>query len=301
MILDRAEAEKMSFVSNKTFAIYDPAFTSALAEIPWADWVRSPNPFRCREEFLDFYPRWIASSRKNSVKGLEQFSNKHLINGTTQTFDEVYFKYADKRLRLFRGEYAYHRRVAKKWLFIEDEPLAKGDYLIISAPFCSTGDVHPQMSEVLKECENLQLPVVIDCAYFGTCHNFHLDVSSPSIESVNFSLTKGLGVGDMRSGIRFSNIKDTNPICQHNDYNHTVLLAAKIGIYMMSKFSPDYIADRYADFQQEVCAMMPGLQPTNCMHLALGDETWSPYKVDGKYNRVGIRELIRARRQGRLQ
>lgn len=283
-----------ALVQNRNFAVYDPLFTKALREIPWADWHGEERPFYCRKEYLEFYPKWIASSALNHIAGLERFRERHLINGTTQTFDEAYMKYRGKRLRLFRGEYAYHHRVFGAAVFLDDSPLESGDFVIVSAPFSATGGLHPGFYSLLDEAGRLGVPVIVDCAYFGTCTDFHLNVDHPAIESVSFSLTKGLGLGDVRSGIRFSNIDDQNPICQHNKYDHTVLAAARIGLYMMKKFSPDHIPLRYREIQLAVCRDLE-IDPSPCMHLALGGEEWAHFRYDGKYNTLGIRELIRAR------
>lgn len=285
------------YVRKKTNAVFDPQFTTALQKIPWSDWLENDNPFRCRELYLEKYHEWILSSQLNKITGLENYPVRHLINGTTQSFDEFYYKYASKRLRIFRGEYAYHKRVFPNWKYVEDEPLATGDILIISAPFCSTGDVHELMNNVLDTALQTSVPTIIDCAYYGTCTDFVLDVSHPAIESVSFSLTKGTGLGDIRSGIRYSKKEDQFPINQQNDYNHTILGAAKIGLYMMEKFSVDFIPTKYREMQLEVCKQA-GIEATKCMHLAIGDETWRDFRVDDKYNRLGIRELIRAKRKG---
>lgn len=283
-----------SLVINRNFSVYDPQFTKALKSIPWSDWHDEPRPFLCRDEYVETFSAWIASSRLNSIRGLERFRERHLINGTTQAFDEAYFTHRDRRLRVFRGEYAYHRRVVKNNAFLEDEPLAPNDYVIVSAPFCSTGEMHPEFYSLLKEADRLHVPVIVDCAYFGTCADFHLDLDHGCIESVNFSLSKGLGLGDIRSGIRFSNISDDNPICQHNRYNHSVMAAARIGIYMMKKFSPDHVPERFHEIQRSVCREID-VSPSRCMHIALGGPEWDHFRVDGKYNTLGIRELVRAR------
>ncbi len=279
-------------ITQKTHAVYDFDFIKALQKIPFSEWLEKPAPFRCRQEYLEFYDRWIQTSKLNSVHGLERFSRRDLINGTTQTFDEAYMKYASRRLRVFRGEYRYHLRIVQNWAFLDDGPVHENDYVIVSAPFCSTGNVHPQFYALLDECAKARVPVIVDCAYFGTCENIHLDLSHRAIESVSFSLSKGTGMGDIRSGIRYSNLNDNNPICQQNNYDHTVLLAARVGLYMMDNFTPDFIPLRYSAVQKSVCAQL-GLTPTPCMHLALGDDTWNSFRIDDTYNRIGIRELVR--------
>lgn len=294
--LDRQVLEEHGLISKKTHAIYDYAFILALQNMPWNSWYDSPDGVRCQGEYLEFYPEWISQSRRIRFWGLERFSKRHLINGTTQTFDESYLRYSHRRLRFFKGEYAYHRRVFKNWAFIEDYPLEKNDFIIVSAPFCSTGEIHSDMQSTLKVATAMKIPVIIDCAYFGTCESMEMDLSEPCIESVSFSLSKGLGLGDIRSGIRFSNWDDDFPIAQQNRYQHTIQGAAKVGLYMMQQFHPDFIPDKYAETQKQVCDEL-GLRPTPCLHLALGNggREWKEYLVDGIYQRVGIRQLVKAR------
>jgi len=286
-------------VQNRRNAVYDSLYAKALAEIPWADWHREPRPFFCRLEYLKKFDAWIHASRLNRIEGLAAFEIHHLINGTTQSFDEAYFKHRDRRLRVFRGEYAYHRRICGETPYLDDEPLEAGDYVIVSAPFCSTGVVHPRFDEILDEAGRLNIPVIVDCAYFGTCMDISLRLDHPAIESVSFSLTKGLGLGDARSGIRYSRIDDHLPISQQNKYDHSVLATAKMGLHMMNLFSADHIPTRFRETQLEVCREL-GIRASSCMHIAIGGAEWDHYKVDGLYNTLGIREVIRARFKKRL-
>jgi hypothetical protein len=264
------------------------------------DWMKHSPPFRCREEYLEKIDSLIHSTKLNTIKGLKRFPQRHLINGTTQSFDEAYHRFSDRRLRIFRGEYAYHKRIQTDYMYLEDGPLEENDYIIISFPFCSLGDKHPLYEQILNKALKLNIPVEVDCAYFGTCHSIDFDLSHEAIKAVSFSLTKGMGLGDIRSGIRYSFYDDDFPIAQQNRYNHTVLLAAKIGLHMMEKFNFDYIPSVYREAQESVCKEL-GIKPTKCMHLALGEEKHFPDNmVDEKYCRLGIREAVKKRNQGRL-
>lgn len=296
-MISRETLEEKNLVSRRTASVYDPEFTRALQRVPWAEWLSQSPPFQCREEYLDRLHRWIHGTRLNSVRGLDRFPVRELINGTTQAFDEHYFRFSRRRLRFFRGEYAYHRRVFSNWKFLDDEPLDANDSVIVSWPFCSTGERHEGLRPLLDRALELKVPVLLDAAYFGTCHGQDFDFGHPAIEAVCFSLTKGLGLGDLRSGIRYSAYTEDFPIRQQNQYEHTVLAAAKVGLYMMELFPADFIPEKYKELQREVCAEA-GLTPTPCMHLALGSAPrWSDYEIDERYLRIGIRELIKARRK----
>ena len=288
------------YINHKTFSVYDYQFLLHQQEAPLKQWLEHSPPFDCQEEYLDTFHSLIQRNKLNNMTGLERFSKRHLINGTTQSFDECYLRNSKRRLRIFRGEYAYHKRVNPDFSYIEDAPLEKNDYMIISLPFCSSGDKHSQMDEVLIQAQKLDIPVEIDCAYFGTCHSIEYDFNSPAIKAVCFSLSKGMGLGDIRSGIRYSDYDDDYPIAQQNNYHHTVKFAAKIGIHMMSRFDFDYIPSLYREHQESFCHDL-GITPTKCMHLALGDKKHYPkFLVDDRYYRIGIREGVKKRKQGRI-
>lgn len=298
-MLDRQYLEANRLISRDTAAVYDNAFNLLFSNIPWSEWFTKSDPLSCRLEYLDTYVQYLNNMRGNTIHGLQRYAQLHLINGTTQTFDEAYQRHATRRLRIFKGEYAYHKRIIPDFCFVEDEPLAIGDYAIVSVPQCSTGDVPAEWDAFLDRCYALQIPVIVDCAYIGTCIGISFSVDHPAIESVSFSLTKGTGLGRCRSGVRFSNIDDNLPIAQQNRYDHTVLAAAKIGIYFMQQLqTPDWIPRRYHAHQISVCNDA-GIIPTACMHIALGSTAWNAYSVDG-YNRIGIRELVKARKQGKI-
>jgi hypothetical protein len=287
--------EMRSMVLNRTFSVYDGLFFRALKEMPWNEWFRADEkPLNCKDRYLEKIYQWIVGTKLNTIKGLDRFERRDLINGTTQSFDDAYFRHKNRRLRFFRGEYAYHRRVFTNYCFLEDGPLLENDFVIISVPFCSTGELHPEYLSTLEAAKKVNAPVIVECAYFGTCQDIEFDFTNPIIESVSFSLTKGLGLGDIRSGIRFSNLFEASPINQQNDFHHTVLAAARIGIYMMEKFSADHIPTKYRESQVSVCRDLD-IRPTNCMHLALGGDDWGSFRIDDRYNTLGIRQLVKMR------
>jgi len=285
-------------------AIYDPEFQTHLAEAPWNEWLSTPGYFEVRDEYLEKIHAWIYSTKRNSVKGLERFKHRDMINGTTQAFDEAYYRYSTKRLRLFRGEYAYHKRVVKNFEFLDDEngnyiPVEENDWVITSYPFCGNGTMPPHFDQLQDDCLKNNVPILLDCAWFGTCRDIFLDVNHPAITEVCFSLTKGIGLGNIRSGIRYSNYDDDLPIRQQNKYNHLPLGAAQVGIWQMEKFSPDFIPDKYEKIYHHVC-VVNDLKQTNCMMIAMLNKDhvdYNHYLIDQIYSKVGIREAVKQVRQ----
>jgi sulfatase maturation enzyme AslB (radical SAM superfamily) len=240
----------------------------------------------------------------NTVKGLTRFQHRDMINGTTQAFDEAYYRYSNRRLRILRGEYGYHKRVVKNFVFLDDEngnyiPLEDNDWVITSYPFCGNGSLPPHFETLQNDCLEKNIPLLLDCAWFGTCRDITIDVYHPSITEVCFSLTKGIGLGNIRSGIRYSNYDDDLPIRQQNNYNHLPLGAAQVGIWQMKEFSADFIPEKYSNMYDHVCTIN-GLTQTNCMMIAMLDkkhEQYNDYLIDQVYSKVGIREAIKKQRQ----
>lgn len=277
--------ERSLITPNKHHAIFDYAFQKNLAAAPWAEWLSESNFFNIYNEYISVFSKWIHSSTMNRITGLDQFTNTDVIVGTTQTFDESYYTYSNKRLRVFNGEYGYHRRNVDDVASLDNDngayvPLAENDWVIVSVPFCGTGDTHQHYKAMLDDAERLGVPVVVDCAWFGTCQNIHIDVRSPAIVSVSFSTSKGIGMGNMRTGVRYSNLA-TGSIRQQNAYRHLVFSNMQLGIYQMKKFSPDFIASKYHAAYRGVCDQY-GLAPTNCLHVA---------RFNGKL--IGIRNLVK--------
>lgn len=274
---------------NKHPALYDYDFQKSLAAAPWNNWLSNGPYFEIYDEYLSTIESWIRSSKLNMISGLELFSNKDVIIGTTQTFDEAYFTHASNRLRVFLHEYGYHKRNFKnvKELNTDDTyiPLEEGDWVIVSLPFSGNGNICEFYNTLIEDATSKNIPVVLDCAWFGTCKNIKIDTTHSCIESVSFSLSKGIGLGHMRTGIRYSNLT-SGPIRQQNDYKHLVFSNMQLALHQMKSFSPDYVQEKYNPAYKKMCNEL-GLEETNCIHVAF-------------YNNklVGVRNLVKQYHKG---
>ena len=81
------------------------------------------------------------------VSSSKRYTRRDITVGTTQSFDEAYFRYAGRRLRMFRGEYAYPDAVTETHAWLDEhignkangewaEPLEPGDWVVVSMSFC---------------------------------------------------------------------------------------------------------------------------------------------------------------------
>lgn len=245
-----------------------------------------------QDEYLEFISQWITQSKLNSVHGLETFPLRRLTSGNTQAFDDFYIRYHDRNFKFLPGEYPYLSKYVRAWAFLDEQSLNRKDAVVMSAPFSATGNIHPRFFHVLERAENLDIPVFIDCAFFGITRDLHINLNYRCIQSVGFSLSKAFGAGCFRSGIEFSK-QSGGPLSIQNEWIYVQLLSAKIGLEVAKQFSPDYIPEKYRKLQTAICDEY-GLKPSNTVIFGLSsDEKFGFYDVDGVVNRVCITPAIK--------
>jgi hypothetical protein len=206
---------------------------------------------------------WLLASKINLITGLDTFTRIDILNGCTQFIDNIYM---NGPVQVLAGDYKYHARLGN-W---STHPgfLNERKQLIIAWPFPSTGDTHVQMKEILDEAKDKDISVHIDGAWLTCCRDIDFDVSHPAIKSVAVSLSKGLGLGWNRVGLRWT--KDTNPdsVSIMNDYHMNLRAPVMIGLHFIRNLSPDYLWNTYGDHYYKVCKDFD-LVPTKSIHLAL--------------------------------
>jgi len=256
------------------------------------------------EYYLNYYPKWIKKSFLNNFDGLDAFPYRFISLGVTQTLDwwHYYCMANGYRLRMFRGEYPYNRDVLLEgdWTqdrYIDDTELKTGDAVVVSVPFSGSGRKPERWQWLIDECNKKNIPILVDCAWFGTCFDIDVNLDEPCIKMVAFSTTKGLSCGNWRSGICFSRI-DEGSLSVQTEWKHGIHLNVAIGNCLMREFGPDTIAKKYRESHKAVCDHY-GFQPTNTVHVAqapLTDE-WNSYSRDGTFNRVNIAKAIKRYKQ----
>jgi hypothetical protein len=206
---------------------------------------------------------WILSSKLNTITGLDNFDRIDIINGCTQFIDSIYMK---GQPQVLVGDYRYHDRLGnwgtRPGLLKENTPL------VIAMPFPSTGAVHTQMEEVLDEAQDKGISVHVDGAWLTCCRGINFDLSHPSIKSVAISLSKGLGLGWNRIGVRWTRQPGTDSVTIMNDFNMNLRAPAMIGLHFIRLLEPDYLWNKYGDIYKQICKDF-GLTPTQSIYLAL--------------------------------
>ena len=266
---------------GSAFAIEDVNTTKVLEE---------PLDLQCLKDdkiidsFLCKYDLWIKSSTLNKFIGLDNYKHRCYSLGTSEAFDKFYMKNAKRRFRCFKGEYMYHKlswRDKFEWDWLDDKPLSKTDAVVISLPFADTGDKHINYEQLLEQCCEINVPVLIDCAYFGICRDINFNLDYDCITDITFSLSKTFPVAYARIGMRCTKIDDDDSMFVYSKVNYNNKIGALLGIKYFERFTPDYITEKYVDKQLNFCNTI-GVNPSKTVLFGIDYK----HKFD-EYNRGG--------------
>jgi len=238
-----------------------------------------------KQEYFERYKSFLSSP--HNLNGLNLYKYVCFTQGTTESFSHFYIRYRNKnRLRLARGEYFYHQMIkgiyySMRFDWLEDDELRSGDVLVISAPFSDTCDLYPNLEKILCECDEKEIPVLLDLAYINIAKDIEIDLSHPCIEYVVSSLSKVFPVENYRIGIRLQKKMFEDPLYVINEphYNYINMCSVYLGLGMMEYFEPDYIYDKYVNEQQIYCQKYD-LEPARCVYFGIDKNNQYP-----EYNR----------------
>jgi hypothetical protein len=220
---------------------------------------------------------WLQSSTLNHLTGFDAFDRIDIINGCTQFIDNLYMQ---GPIQTLRGDYRYHERLNLS--YIKDTgSLIPNIPLLIAMPFPQIGAPHHDMEEILNECLIKRIPVHIDGAWVSCCRDINFDLNHQAIESVGISLSKGLGLGWNRVGLRWCKNSKSDSITIMNDFHMNLRATVIIGLHFVRNLPPDYLWNKYGDHYYQICSDFK-LTPTKSIYLALKQG-----------NPVGLSPLIR--------
>ncbi len=254
------------------------------------------NTLQIQKDYLTTFTNWINNTQTNSIL-IDNSWHAVYSAGTSETFDKFYMKFKERRFCVLPGEYFYHKIAFKNlnysWHTITSaEELRPGDAFIISMPFSDTGNEHSEMINCLNQCANNDIPVLLDCCYFGSCSGLDFPTSHPAIHTMTFSLSKCFDMPSFRVGIRYTKEDDDDPLFVYHKNNYINHLSATIATGMLQKFSSDFIWNKYNTQQTKICNQLQ-LDPSNCVNFATSSNpqyeylrrgnTWSRLNVSSDF------------------
>lgn len=243
------------------------------------------------KKFEQLFSPWLLDNKYNCIVGLENFE-PDISQGATQSFDSFYIKHANLNWKMFYGEYFYHTLMAvnlkKSWNFVQSlDELKSGDALMISVPFCDTGNQIVDLEHILSHCDHYGIPVLIDCAYYTIAQNISLNLNHPCIDTVAFSLSKTFPIAHARVGMRYTRPNHRDGQKLHSKINYDNRISAGIGVALINSYSSDWIVDQYQDAYIRLTNLL-NLTPGNSIMFAEGDESWVEYSRKSLLETYGL-------------
>jgi hypothetical protein len=229
--------------------------------------------------FNDRFHEWIHSSEQ-VVSGLP--INRYLVNGITDAFNQTYGLY--NRIGIFDGEYEYHQKIFGTDRVTTD--LHNADIIIVSHPFSADGMCSHHK---LAIADNYNIPIFVDCAFFGICQNINFDFTKyKNIHSVCFSLSKAYGTGYRRVGLLYTT--DNYPVCLYGEWQYPFISSVEYHQYLLGKIGPDDIPKQYRNTQLEVCTGL-GVTPSNTVIFGLDYTDRYNHLKRGSVNRLCLTNI----------
>ena len=262
---------RRELLTDKLFHFKDKKITQIKT-----DWFNSVNnKIVSVEDTKNKAKEWFLDSKLNSVIHTENFKID-LTYGCTDFINN--FISREKTYQVLNDEYSYYSLFGMKGTTVDQ--LQPNSIVLVSLPNYNFGNTRPDWNEFTKTCENKNIEIHIDAAWYTATKNFGIDLSHPSIKSIAFSITKS-GFEWNKFGIRLSRQKTMDPITVRN-YNSNWINQNVINCanYIFDNIHVDYAWTTHINNYNEICDSLE-LEKTNFIHVA---------KKDGK--NVGIAKIL---------
>ena len=246
-------------INNLQFSDLDqtlyPVYDEHLSALKKA-WYHDPQQSIGHGEFVDKASAWFKSTKINDLQGWEKFSCVDIIMGCTHFIESLASK-NKWNIQILEKEYAYYTVMGKR--HTEPGKLIPGVPLIVSLPNYFYGN-RPEWQAVLKECEQKNIDIHLDCAWVTAAKGFNFDFDHPNIKSFAMSMSKYNFTWN-RIGLRWSRQRTMDScslISAQKKYNE---LTTACGSFMMDNIPRDYGWEKYGDTVEKICKKLD-LSPT---------------------------------------
>jgi hypothetical protein len=264
---------KISDLDKKLFPLQD-SFLTALKE----KWYNDPQTPIEHNEFLDKASTWFKSTKINDLQGWSKFPKVDVIMGCTHFIESLVSKYK-WNVQILPREYAYYSTMGKHPT--APGKLKEGMPLIVSLPNYFHGD-RTEWQEVLKECEQKDIDIHIDCAWITAAKGFKFDFDHPNIKSFAMSMSKYNFTWN-RVGLRWSRQRTMDSCTLYNAQRKYHELTTACGAFMMDNLDRDYGWQKYTTQIKKICDKLD-LRPTMFFYVVKDkdDNLYSIGKILGE-------------------
>ena len=216
------------------------------------NWFEKAQKNISHNDFVDKAEEWFKSTKLNQLEGWNAFPCVDIIMGCTH-YIESFCSKNKWNVQVIPKDYAYYSVMGKR--STEIGQLKPGIPLIISLPNWYYGGIHPEWSTILKECEQKEIDIHVDCAWITVAKDFNFNFDHPNIKSFAMSMSKY----DMtwnRIGLRWSRQRTMDSctlISAQRKYNE---LTTACGSFIMDNIERDYGWNKYGELNKKICEQL---------------------------------------------
>ncbi len=229
-------------------------------------------------EFIEKASSWFLGTNLNHLQGTEKFPCVDIIMGCTHYIESLVSK-RKWEIQILDKEYAYYSLMGK-------QPTKPGELkpnvpLIVSLPNYFYGD-RPDWQTVLKECEEKNIDIHVDCAWVTAAKGFSINFDHPNIKSFAMSISK-YNFSWNRVGLRWSRQRSMDSCTLISAQKKYPELTTSFGAYLMDNLPRDYGWEKYGDIVEQICKKLD-LTPTMFFYVVKdkGNNLYSVGEILGK-------------------
>lgn len=258
-------------ITYRAIAVNDPEVKQTVESVDLHNFIYSkPN----LGAFVEQYRSWL----DEPLNDWQAF----VTDGVTGAYDNFEREYPHLQTVTFKGEYPYHRSLGAECVNLDQ--LQKGMKLVISDPWAATGSRHEQLTDIYLVCNQKQIPVFLDRAFYGAATTeLYID---ECVTHIAYSFSKAFYTGRVKTGICFTKQHTVSPMRVLNEYAYVNSVGLGLHKVLMEKFHKFYIHNTYRDAQLDYCKKLG---------ITASDTVFLGYTFDGKYkgfNREGTANRI---------
>ena len=267
---------KISDLDNVLYPIEDKHLSDLKEK-----WYSDPQQPVPHNHFVDKASAWFKSTEINDLQGWDHFPCVDVIMGCTH-FIESFASKNKWNIQILEREYAYYGLMGKQPTKVGD--LKEDVPLIVSLPNYYFGD-RPDWQDVLKECEQKNIDIHVDCAWLTAARGFSFDFNHPNIKSFAMSMSKYNFTWN-RIGLRWSRQRTMDSctiISSQRKYNE---LTTACGSFMMDNIERDYGWEKYGSLVNKICEKLD-LTPTLFFYV-LKDNDGNLYSIGNVLGKIKL-------------
>lgn len=254
--------EQNSYWPKLTKGLRDPEFDKVLATAPVVSFAN--NKFILYERFKII--KKFDITLKNKIKpyvDLNNLNNTYITNGITESLSN-WINNIDT-IGVLPNEYTYYDRIANIRnikLVDPSKELNRCNKVVISCPFSYDGNTKIQQ-ELIYNCADNDIPILIDMAYLGVTAPFTLDISRNKRVQVAYTMSKHFALPFDRLGILWSSYED-NELSILNQVGYVNITAIQRAQLLIENFDMDFIYKKYKQQSDKVISQL-NLNQTECV------------------------------------